>query len=83
MLTMTTFINSFVCDWTTNYPWNLYIDNSIQCLSDTHIMYMSVGFLSLGLYYPLSTFMFPNFQFLDKTLDIKYDPSYMVIYVQV
>ena len=29
----------------------------------------------------MATFMFPNFQFLDRTLDLKYDPAYMVVYV--
>ena len=35
------------------------------------------------MYYPVSTFMFPNFQFADKGLDVKWDPAFLVVYVQV
>jgi hypothetical protein len=27
--------------------------------------------------------MFPNFQFADRGLDIKWDPAFMVVYIQV
>lgn len=57
-------------------------DSTIMCTSDTHIRYMGVSFLSLMLYYPISTFMYPNLQFQNKALDVKYDPSYKIIKVQ-
>ena len=36
-------------------------DSDIVCLSDDHIKYMLVALLGLTLYYPLSTFLYPNF----------------------
>lgn len=53
-----------------------------ECLSDLHILYMLFAFVGLGLYYPLSTFFFPNFQFQDKALDVKYNPSFVVLQMQ-
>ena len=44
---------------------------------------MLVTLLGIFIYYPLSSFMFPNLQFQDKALDLKYNPSFMVLQVQV
>lgn len=57
-------------------------DSSISCLSDDHLNYMFLALLGIIIYYPLSTFMFPNIQFGDGSLDLKYTPEYLVIYVQ-
>ncbi len=43
---------------------------------------MGIGALALLIYYPISTFMFPNFQFQNKVLDLKYDPSFVVLTIQ-
>ena len=53
-----------------------------MCMSDLHIMYMGLGMLGLLIYYPVATFFYPNFQFLDKTLDLKYNPSFTVLVLQ-
>jgi hypothetical protein len=34
-------------------------------------------------YYPLSSYAMPNFQFAEKSLDLKYRPSYLILYFQV
>ncbi len=34
-------------------------------------------------YYPMATFMFPNLQFQDKLLDLKFYPSFLVLLSQV
>jgi hypothetical protein len=57
-------------------------DSSVVCLSDQHLKYMGIATLAILLYYPISTFMFPNFQFQDKSLDLKYDPSFLVLNIQ-
>ena len=57
-------------------------DSTITCLTDEHSMYMGIGALALLIYYPISTFIFPNFQFQNKVLDLKYDPSFTVIQIQ-
>lgn len=35
------------------------------------------------MYFPLSSYTFPNFQFSEKRLDLKYRPSYLVLYFQI
>lgn len=42
-----------------------------------------MSIIGLIAYYPLSTYVFPNFQFADKVLDLKFKPSYLIIYFQV
>jgi hypothetical protein len=61
MLIMRTFIDTYVCKWSGERPWYLYRDSSLVCLSDEHIYYIVLGLLGMFIYYPLSTFMFPNF----------------------
>ena len=43
---------------------------------------MIFSLVGIGLYYPMSTFFFPNFQFQDKALDVKYNPSFVVLQIQ-
>jgi len=43
---------------------------------------MGAGALAIFAYYPISTFMYPNFQFQDKVLDLKYEPSFLVLSIQ-
>ena len=43
---------------------------------------MALSLVGIGLYYPMSTFFFPNFQFQDKALDVKYNPSFVVLLIQ-
>jgi hypothetical protein len=35
------------------------------------------------MYYPLSSYAMPNFQFAEKSLDLKYRSSYLILYFQV
>ncbi|KAL4473835.1 hypothetical protein ABPG74_022699 [Tetrahymena malaccensis] len=82
MFIMKTLIDAYICDWETSAPWNLYRTNTIVCLSNTHFWMMACGFIALLGYYPLSTFIQPSIQFLDHTLDVKYDKSYIAVYIQ-
>jgi len=72
---------AYVCDYS-ELPWTLTRDSDIECLSDEHALYMGMGAIALLIYYPISTFMFPNFQFQNKVLDLKYDPSFVVLNIQ-
>jgi len=42
---------------------------------------MALAFIGIGIYYPLSTFLYPDFQYGDKSLDMKYKAVYLVLYV--
>lgn len=61
MLIITTYIKCFICEWDGDGPWKFHADPKIECLSEPHIIYMVLGFIGLIIYYPVSTFMFPNF----------------------
>ena len=39
--------------------------------------------VAIFLYYPMSSYTMPNFQFAEKRLDLKFKPSYLIIYFQV
>lgn len=61
MVIMRTFIDSFICVWEGEAPWYLYRDSTIECLSNEHLVLMVGSIIGLIVYYPVSTFMFPNF----------------------
>jgi hypothetical protein len=42
-----------------------------------------VSLVCLIAYYPLSSYAMPNFQFAEKSLDLKFRPSYLILYFQV
>ena len=42
-----------------------------------------VSLVCLISYYPLSSYAMPNFQFAEKSLDLKFRPSYLILYFQV
>ncbi|CAD8161671.1 unnamed protein product [Paramecium pentaurelia] len=81
---MKSFIDAFVCDYDVagSVTYVLVRDNSVECLSDQHYIYMGLAFLGVSIYYPLTTYMQPIFQFNDHSLDLKYRSTYLVVYVQ-
>ena len=81
-----TMLSAFACDWSDisdrvfllAYP-------DITCFSvaePLHILMCLGAVAAIMLYYPLATLLQPQFQFKDKSLDIKYDPSYLILYGQ-
>jgi len=78
---MNSLLEAYVCNFSKS-PWTLRSDSTILCLSDNHLKYMAIATVGILLYYPISTFMYPNFQFQDKGLDLKYDPSFLVLNIQ-
>lgn len=82
MLIMKTYIDSFVCNYKVK-PYVLIRDTSIECLSDTHSVYVGLAMIGVVIYYPLSTYLLPTFQYSDHSLDLKYKSSYVIVFVQV
>jgi hypothetical protein len=78
-----TFLVTFSCTWTQNSPFKLYEDSTVECLSTEHNIYIILSLVFLIVYFPLSSYTFPNFQFSEKRLDLKYRPSYLVLYFQI
>ena len=54
-------------------------DPIVPCWGLMHAGYLAAVVLAVATYYPISTFLFPNFQFADASLDIKYDAGFLVI----
>jgi len=52
------------------------------CYGRAHLAYMVGAGLALLMYYPLASFVFPNLQFADKLLDLKFEPSFLVMFQQ-
>ena len=63
-------------------PWTLYSTNSIECYNAEHFLYLIVTIIAVLLYYPLATLMFPNLQFSNRMVDVKFTPSFMVLISQ-
>jgi len=45
--------------------------------------YMVIGGVSLFIYYIISSFLFPNIQFYNELIDLKYNPTWMLIMQQI
>ena len=82
-----TLFSTFVCDWnSSSQTYNLLITQggrSLECLSFEHSLYLMASLVGILMYYPLSAYTMPNFQFSEKRLDLKFKPSYLIIYFQV
>lgn len=59
--------------------WKLSKQNNIECLDKEHNMYIVLSVLSLLVYYPFATLLYPNIAFQNKALDLKYDTTYLVL----
>ncbi|CAD8042913.1 unnamed protein product [Paramecium primaurelia] len=81
MTVMRTFMDAYICDYS-DLPYKFARNTSIECLSTNHYIYMGFGLLGVGIYYPLSTYLQPTFQFSDHSLDLKYKSTYIILYVQ-
>ncbi|CAD8056313.1 unnamed protein product [Paramecium sonneborni] len=78
---MKTYIDSFICDYS-EYPYTLIRQPSVECMSDFHFLYISFAIIGCGIYYPLSTYLQPTFQFMDRSLDFKFKSNFVVLYIQ-
>ena len=53
------------------------------CYGGIHKLLMYFAFIGIMLFYPLQTFLFPDLQYADKTLDLKFKTSYIIFQIQV
>ena len=78
-----TLLSTFSCSWTSGTSFLLSDDSNLICFETEHNIYVIISLIAIITYYPLSSYTFPNFQFADKILDLKYKPSYLILYFQV
>ncbi|CAD8053184.1 unnamed protein product [Paramecium sonneborni] len=81
LFVMKSYIDAFICDYS-SYPYTLVRYPSVECMSDFHFMYVSLAIFGCIIYYPLSSYLQPTFQYMDHSLDLKYKSNYAVLYIQ-
>ena len=79
-------LSAFACDWS-DIANRVYLlaSEDVTCFTFSdpyHLIMLFSAVAGICLYYPLATLLQPQFQFKDKSLDIKYDPSYLILYGQ-
>jgi hypothetical protein len=80
---MKAFLNVFSCTYDdSDGDWYVTRNSDLTCFSSTHSMYIGLAVLGLILYYPGSTLLYPNIQYQDKSLDLKFDTTFLVIEAQ-
>jgi hypothetical protein len=80
-----TFLDTFNCNWTSSSS-TIYLlndDPTIECFSAAHNKFIILALVGIIIYYPLSSYAMPNFQFAEKSLDLKFRSSYLILYFQV
>ena len=79
---ITTLLSVMGCDYESDPPVVLR-DDSIQCWDGIWWLYALLALVGLATYYPVASFLVPNLQFKNKALDLKYNPSFMVLLLQI
>jgi hypothetical protein len=57
-------------------------DQNLQCYSPYHLAAVMCMIAAVCLFYPLASFMLPNMQFVNASLDVKFDSTFMVFSAQ-
>lgn len=78
---MKTLMAAFNCDYT-KVPYVLYDQANLRCFNGEHFGYMILAIIAVFPYFLVSAFIVPNLQFVDKSLDIKFDPNFMLLLLQ-
>ena len=65
-LIMSVLLDTFNCEWDNEPPWHLKRNSTFECLKSNHFLYMVIASVAILIYYPISAFMLPNFQFIEK-----------------
>lgn len=78
---MATLFSAFVCD--TCEPEPKFLSRmAVRCGSFRHVGYVTAGLLACVAYYPVITYLQPQLQFKSKALDLKFEPTYLVVVAQ-
>jgi hypothetical protein len=59
-----------------------FYDQTMSCYAGEHIAAVTVMIIAVCLFYPLASFMLPNMQFVNASLDVKFDSTFMVFSAQ-
>ncbi len=79
---ITNLFDALACDYESD-PWTTYTASGLTCWEGLHFLYVGCSLLGIVIYYPMSTFMYPNLQFQNKSLDLKFYPSFLIVMSQI
>ncbi len=79
---ITNLFSIFACDYESS-PWTTYTLSGLTCWDGIHFLYVGCALLGIIVYYPMSTFMYPNLQFQNKMLDLKFYPTFLIVMSQI
>lgn len=71
-------MDTFACDYAV-VPSSLYSDSTYKCYTGNHQLFMIASIIGIIFAYPAIVLLYSNIQYQNKTLDLKYDPTYMVL----
>ena len=71
-------LSALACDFSESED-KLIANEEIKCFSEDHSLYFSASLLLFLIYYPLATLLYPNVQYQDRALDIKFDSTFLVL----
>ncbi|EAR95963.2 transmembrane protein, putative (macronuclear) [Tetrahymena thermophila SB210] len=75
-------LDGMSCDYSV-VPKYLYQQPDFICLEQKQITLIGLGVLGIFIFYPMASFLWPNVQYQNRSLDLRYDPTYLVISTQV
>ena len=78
---MSGLLGVFSCEYDENSDpkWFVMRKQDMECFGSDHALYASLAILAIVMYYPGATLLYPNMQYQNKALDIKFDSTYLVL----
>lgn len=71
-------LSAFACE-EKNSAWTVINAPDLTCFSIAHSTYLITATFALLFYYPTATLLYPNLQYQDKALDLKFDTTFLVL----
>ena len=83
-LTIKNFSQIFACDFNGEDPsnWKPVLRDDLVCYSGKHAFYSGISGALFFTYHLSATTLFPNFQFDEPSLDIKFTSTYIILKLQ-
>lgn len=77
-----TLLRAFTCVYPDGVQARHIVLGEMRCWEGAHLAYIYIAVLAIALYYPLASYVYPNLQFADKSVDLKFDPMFMIFQQQ-
>eukprot|EP00656_Telonema_subtile_P021004 TRINITY_DN22055_c0_g1_i1.p1 TRINITY_DN22055_c0_g1~~TRINITY_DN22055_c0_g1_i1.p1 ORF type:complete len:756 (-),score=273.91 TRINITY_DN22055_c0_g1_i1:27-2294(-) len=57
-------------------------NNAVEGYNQTHFYFIFPAVVGVLLYYPAASLVYPNLQFTDRTVDLKFQPTFLILLAQ-